>query len=120
MVGPSAIGSENGTPSSMMSAPPATSACISGSGHFGCRIAGGDEGMSALRPPRQPLETVCWIVDMDRMNGQRPCRNTRRGREDQNWMPDFSATVCISLSPRPDRLTSRTLSFGGVGASLAA
>ena len=30
ITGPSAIGSENGTPSSMTSAPPATSACITG------------------------------------------------------------------------------------------
>jgi len=35
-------------------------------------------------------------------------------------IPDFSATVCISLSPRPERLTSRILSFGSVVASLAA
>ena len=29
----------------------------------------------------------------------------------QNWIPDFSATVCMSLSPRPERLTSRIASF---------
>src|SRR5882724_3891840 len=38
----------------------------------------------------------------------------------QNLIPDFSATVCMSLSPRPERLTSRILSFGKVGASFAA
>ena len=44
----------------------------------------------------------------------------RRPALDQNRIPDFSATVCISLSPRPERLTSRILSFGSVVASLAA
>ena len=29
--------------------------------------------------------------------------------------PGFSATVCMSLSPRPERLTSRILSLGRVG-----
>ena len=35
-------------------------------------------------------------------------------------MPDFSATVCMSLSPRPERLTSRIWSFGSRGAIFAA
>src|SRR5438128_2339243 len=38
----------------------------------------------------------------------------------QNWIPDFSATVCMSLSPRPERLTRRILSLGSEGASFAA
>src|SRR5438876_325176 len=38
----------------------------------------------------------------------------------QNWIPDFSATVCMSLSPRPERLTRRILSLGSDGASFAA
>lgn len=50
MVGPSAIGSENGTPSSITSAPARTSACITGT------VASNDgspavmKGISALRP----------------------------------------------------------------------
>jgi hypothetical protein len=110
MVGPSAIGSENGTPSSMMSAPPATSACISGTVWSGSRVAGGDERDQRLAALRlQALETVI--------------RDAGAG---QNWMPDFSATVCMSLSPRPERLTSRILSLGqgrrqlgGVGQGVA-
>ncbi|MPN02541.1 hypothetical protein SDC9_149757 [bioreactor metagenome] len=38
----------------------------------------------------------------------------------QKTIPDFSATVCMSLSPRPERLTSRILSLPSVGANLAA
>ena len=38
----------------------------------------------------------------------------------QNLMPDFSATVCMSLSPRPERLMSRIWSFLMRGAILAA
>src|SRR5688500_8321898 len=34
----------------------------------------------------------------------------------QNLSPMRSATVCMSLSPRPERLTSRIASFGMVGA----
>src|SRR6185503_7018810 len=44
----------------------------------------------------------------------------RRARVAQSWIPDFSATVCMSLSPRPERLTSRIPSSGSVGASFAA
>ena len=49
MVGPSAIGSENGTPSSITSAPASTSACMTGT------VASSDgspavmKGISALR-----------------------------------------------------------------------
>src|SRR6266705_488945 len=38
----------------------------------------------------------------------------------QNWIPDFSASMCMSLSPRPERLTRRILSLGSDGASFAA
>src|SRR6476659_11475663 len=34
----------------------------------------------------------------------------------QSFFPERSATVCMSLSPRPERLTSRTASFGIDGA----
>src|SRR5258706_4718906 len=44
----------------------------------------------------------------------------RCARFAQNWIPDFSATVCIYLSPRPERLTSTILSFWSVRASFAA
>ena len=49
MVGPSAIGSENGTPSSMMSAPASTSACISGTVSAGSGSPAVMNGISALR-----------------------------------------------------------------------
>ena len=103
MVGPSAIGSEKGTPSSMMSAPARTSACSSGTVSAGSgspAVMNGDQRLSPLR--LQALEY-----------GLYSCHG-------QNLMPDFSATVCMSLSPRPERLTSSSLSFARVGASLAA
>src|SRR5207344_2162379 len=34
----------------------------------------------------------------------------------QSFLPERSATVCMSLSPRPERLTSRMASFGIFGA----
>src|SRR5437762_3407504 len=44
----------------------------------------------------------------------------RCARVAQNWIPDFAATVCMSLSPRPERLTSRIASLDSAGASFAA
>jgi hypothetical protein len=116
MVGPSAIGSENGTPSSMMSAPPSTSACISGSVSAAPGSPAVMKGISALRPRRpQALKTV-WIRHV---RSHCEAASAARDIQVQNWMPERSATVCMSLSPRPERLTSRILSFGSVGASLA-
>ena len=43
-----------------------------------------------------------------------------RQRAHQSLSPARSATVCMSLSPRPDRFTSSSLSLGSVGASLQA
>src|SRR5690606_13665761 len=37
-----------------------------------------------------------------------------------NWMPAYSATVCMSLSPRPDRLTRMILSRDKLGAIFTA
>ena len=50
ITGPSAIGSENGTPSSITSAPPFTSACISATVCCGCGSPAVMYGTSALRP----------------------------------------------------------------------
>jgi hypothetical protein len=74
-------------------------------GHGQCRVGVtcGNERDQGLAPlPLQALEYSLYF------------------RHGQNVIPDFSATVCISLSPRPERLTSRILSFGRVGASLPA
>ena len=49
ITGPSAIGSENGTPSSITSAPRSTSACISGTVSEGCGSPAVMYGISALR-----------------------------------------------------------------------
>ena len=50
ITGPSAIGSENGTPSSITSAPAATIACMMRGRAVGVRIAGGDVGDQRLAP----------------------------------------------------------------------
>src|SRR3546814_1134066 len=49
MVGPSAIGSENGTPSSITSAPASTSACITGTSASSDGSPAVTNGISALR-----------------------------------------------------------------------
>src|SRR3546814_16688625 len=49
MVGPSAIGSENGTPSSITSAPASTSACITGTSASTDGSPAVTNGISALR-----------------------------------------------------------------------
>src|SRR5215216_7461840 len=64
MMGPSAIGSENGTPSSITSAPPATSACMSGTVACGDGSPAVMNGISALRPPRRSESKVEAIRDI--------------------------------------------------------
>ena len=64
ITGPSAIGSENGTPSSITSAPACTSACITGT------VASSDgspavmKGTSALRPEALSRENFSLILDI--------------------------------------------------------
>src|SRR6185436_5975183 len=62
------------------------------------RVAGGDVGDErlALRPG-------------ERLEAALDARH-------QSFLPERSATVCMSLSPRPERLTSRLASFGIEGA----
>ncbi len=85
ITGPSAIGSENGTPSSMMSAPPSASAGHDLGGDVGERVAGGDvrdqrlaavacasaSKVAAMRLICAP-RTVAWPFDA-------PGRGTRAG-----------------------------------------
>src|SRR3990170_6925003 len=68
-------------------------------GERGVRIAGGDEGNERLA-----------LVAPERLESPLDARHL------QNLRPMRSATVCMSLSPRPERLTSRIASFGMVGA----
>src|SRR4051794_24663937 len=63
MTGPSAMGSEKGTPSSMTSAPPATSACMSGTVRLGCGSPAVMNGMSALRRSRRSRSKVDAMRD---------------------------------------------------------
>src|SRR5580765_3108304 len=64
MVGPSAIGSENGTPSSMMSAPASTSACISGTVVLGSGSPAVMNRISALRSAALSRWNVDAMRDM--------------------------------------------------------
>src|SRR5574338_260533 len=70
MVGPSAMGSEKGTPSSMMSAPPATRARIRGRVNSGSGSPAVMKGIRALRPLAARLAKVVWILDMGNSAGQ--------------------------------------------------
>ena len=106
ITGPSAIGSENGTPSSRMSAPASTSACISGTVSGGAGSPAVMNGISALRRARGAAarrSPGCAITSCPRTSS-----------------PERSATVCMSLSPRPERFTSRIRPVAIVGASFTA
>src|SRR5487761_2251442 len=63
MVGPSAMGSENGTPNSRMSAPPETMACIVGTQSARLGSPTEKKGISALRPARASRSNVAGIRD---------------------------------------------------------
>jgi hypothetical protein len=114
MVGPSAIGSENGTAQF-----DDVGARFDQGVHQRYRdrhiwITCGDEWNQRLATSR--LERGQCVSDSGHIRkpspgdfrhpGDNRMRETR-----QNLMPDFSATVCMSLSPRPDRFTSSTASF---------
>ncbi len=116
ITGPSAIGSENGTPSSMTSAPPRASARIrstvtsadgSPAAMYGMS-AGASLGRAAARSvrrcARRPRRASLGCVPrVDRRITARP-----------------PTTMCRSLSPRPDRLTRTIWSCRIVGASFIA
>src|SRR6185312_12187519 len=71
-------------------------------GERGMRVARGDVGNERLALRfRERLETT-----LDARH--------------QSFLPERSATVCMSLSPRPERLTSRIASFFIAGAILIA
>src|SRR6476620_12474864 len=67
MTGPSAIGSENGTPSSITSAPPPTSACMSGTALAGVGSPAVTKGISAFRASRRSVSKVAAIRDIGRL-----------------------------------------------------
>ena len=85
---------------------PSTSACMSGTASAGSGSPAVTKGISALRP-----------CAARRASCERGCDAMRRillqtsSHLLTDLMPDFSATVCMSLSPRPDRLTSRIWSL---------
>src|ERR671913_443357 len=68
-------------------------------GQRGVRIAGGDEGNERFA-----------LVARERLESPLDARHL------QNLSPMRSATVCMSLSPRPERLTRRIASLAIVGA----
>src|SRR6059058_1754781 len=61
MTGPSAIGSENGTPSSITSAPAAASACMMGTVSSGAGSPAAIYGISAARPAARSRAKVVSI-----------------------------------------------------------
>src|SRR5439155_22283738 len=61
------------------------------------RRVGDDEIHARLGDPDDTIEEIPV---------EEPC-----ARVAQNWIPDFSSTVCISFSPRPERLTRRIIYF---------
>ena len=102
MTGPSAVGSEKGTPISTMSTPAASRAGISSRGRFQVGIARrqvGDERLSALFFQ---------------------CRESLFDPSHYPFPSLLSAMVSASLSPRPERLTITILSFAMAGAVLIA
>jgi hypothetical protein len=64
MTGPSAIGSENGTPSSMTSAPAVASACIKGTVAPAAGSPAVTKGMSALRRSRARRSKTAAMRDI--------------------------------------------------------
>ena len=95
MTGPSASGSENGTPTSMTSAPARSSA-------FRISAERGRSGSPA----------VVYVIRPVRPRRAQSCETSRRDGSSGSGSPTSSAfsTVLTSLSPRPDRLTSRIAS----------
>ncbi len=96
---PSAIGSENGIPSSMMSAPPATSALDHLLGGLDVRVSShdvGDERPLASQRPEDGLDAA------------------------QISRPALFAIIWTSLSPRPESVTTTVSSFFIFPASLTA
>src|SRR5574337_77261 len=81
MVGPSAMGSEKGTPSSMMSAPPATRARMRGKVSSGEGSPAVMKGMRALRPLWARLAKVVWILDIAKGAGGPGHPGNRKGSE---------------------------------------
>src|SRR5262245_19050341 len=68
MVGPSAIGSEKGTPSSMMSAPPETSASMMGTVAAGLGSPAVTKGISAFLFCAWSLLNACAMRDMSELH----------------------------------------------------
>src|SRR5215510_5381748 len=64
MTGPSAMGSENGTPSSITSAPALASACMRGTVTEGAGSPAVTYGISAFLRSRARRSNVAWILDM--------------------------------------------------------
>ena len=102
ITGPSATGSENGMPSSTMSAPPSTSA----SSKRGAGRRGRDRRASGRRRTRP-------------RRGARSARTSRRSGSCARLRAARCACA-MSLSPRPDRLTSRIGSSSRSSASFSA
>src|SRR5690606_26143711 len=78
MVGPSAMGSENGTPSSITSAPAATSACITGTVASSDGSPAVTKGINALRPRAASWANRDWMRLMQEGSGGRTGRTDTR------------------------------------------
>ena len=92
--GPSAIGSENGTPISMRSAPARSSASRSGTVTPGSGSPTMRKGTKAASPR------------LRRLANARATRPARQPVASHSVTPRYAATVSMSLSPRPERLTT--------------
>ena len=107
IAGPSAIGSVNGMPISIRSAPAAGRPREERERGVGIGIAGGDEGDEPAAPGR--LQRGEAARDAPGVGGALDRAHS--------LVPSASATVKMSLSPRPHRFITMRWSFGSVGAS---
>ena len=98
--GPSATGSENGTPTSMTSAPLSSSSSMTFQKASGEGYPAVTKGMSAVRPSaeasRNFFSSRCIVLFL-------------RGRAAENQRFSAFSTMSMSLSPRPERFTSTRL-----------
>ncbi len=96
-----------------------------GDGHLGAGVAGGDEGDEAgffVRAQGGESGFDSGHVYFLRLvvGGNVDGYPVHAFKHQPKSSPMRSATVCMSLSPRPDRFTRISLSFGSVAASLKA
>src|SRR5690606_4871554 len=120
MVGPSAIGSENGTPSSITSAPASTSARITGTSDSSDGSPAVTKGIRALRLSARRRANVWskrFIEEIRRRNGRNPGK-PRAGRGDAGSAIPGQATPRSGSAPGSraplDQPDSRSIAPGHI------